>query len=288
MRIVGRIADLRRALGEERRLARTVGFVPTMGYLHEGHLSLMRRARAENQVVVISVFVNPLQFGPSEDFERYPRDMERDARMAEEVGVDYLFAPAVEEMYPDGRIETRVEVGRIGEVGEGRFRPGHFAGVATVCVKLFGIVGCDRAYFGEKDLQQLAVIRQVVRDLDLPLTIVGCPALREPDGLVMSSRNGYLGAEERTAAAALSEALFAARERVAEGERSAEKARRLVEEHLASEPRVRTEYVEVVDPDTLEPLDEIRERAAITLAAFVGSTRLIDSVVVNVGTGQPA
>jgi pantoate--beta-alanine ligase len=281
MKVVRTKNELRRALDEERRRGRSIGFVPTMGAFHEGHLELMRRARRECDRVVVSIFVNPLQFGPAEDLERYPRDLDRDAELAAGVGVDWLFAPGMEEMYPGGSIATRLEVGRIGEVGEGRWRPGFFSGVATVCMKLFNIVGACRAYFGQKDAQQLAVIRQVVADLDVPLEVVACPTVREADGLAASSRNAYLDAGARRAASALPRALLAAREAAASGERSASGLRAVVEESLEEEPGMRLQYVEVFDAGTFEPVSEVRGPAVLAVAAFAGGTRLID----NVGVG---
>lgn len=287
MRLVG-VRDVALELGADRAGGRGVGFVPTMGFLHEGHLALIRRARRENDRVVVSVFVNRLQFGASEDFEHYPRDLARDAELAAGEGADYLFAPSAEEMYPRGELATRVEVGRIGEVVEGRFRPGHFSGVATVCVKLFNIVRPRRAYFGQKDAQQLAVIRQVVDDLGVPVEIVACPTVREADGLAMSSRNHYLDGPSRRAAAALPRALFAAREQALAGERAAKALRECVRRCLAEEPGLRLQYVEVVDPDSFEPIHTIGGRATIALAALVETTRLIDNVDIDVGTGPPA
>lgn len=253
----------------------TVGFVPTMGALHEGHLSLIRKAREDNDEVVVSIFVNPLQFAPSEDFEKYPRDRETDSRLAIEAGAGRLLIPTVDEMYP---IDSRIDPGPIGEVLEGHFRPGFFVGVATVCVKLFNIVQPQRAYFGEKDAQQLAVIKQVVGDLNLPLEVVGCPTVREPDGLAMSSRNVYLEPESRRAAVVLSKALFEARD---SGEASADALKKLVKERVLEEPAVELQYIEAVDPKTFQPVSEITERAILALAAFVGGTRLIDNVEVT-------
>jgi len=276
--------SLAAGLAGERRKGRTVGFVPTMGAFHEGHLSLMERARAEDDVVVASIFVNPLQFGPAEDFARYPRDLDADAALAAAAGVDHLFAPPLEEMYPDGSIATRVDVGPIGDVGEGAWRPGFFSGVATVCLKLFHIVSPDRAYFGHKDAQQLAVIRQMVADLDLPLEVVGCPTVREPDGLATSSRNAYLDAAARRAAPALAGALLAARDAAAAGEESVAELRWLVERYLEGEPAVRLQYVDAFDPETFRPLERIARRGAsggkaiLAAAAHAGGTRLIDNV----------
>ncbi|HMC05507.1 MAG TPA: pantoate--beta-alanine ligase [Actinomycetota bacterium] len=268
------------ALAGERREGRSVGFVPTMGALHEGHLSLLRRARADNDVVVASAFVNPLQFAPTDDFARYPRDLDADAALAAEAGVDHLFAPDVAEMYPRGSIATRVDVGPIGDVGEGVWRPGFFAGVATVCCKLLHIVGPDRAYFGQKDAQQLAVIRQLVADLDLPVEIVGCPTVREHDGLALSSRNAYLDPEARRAAPALAAALMAARDAAAGGEGSAAELRWIVEACLEAEPGIHLQYVDLFDPVTFSPQERLDGRGVLAAAAYVGGTRLIDNVEV--------
>lgn len=257
---------------------KTVGFVPTMGALHEGHLSLVRTAREQNDEVVVSIFVNPLQFGPSEDFERYPRDMQGDSQKAIEAGATRLLTPTVDEMYP---IETRIDPGPIGDVLEGQFRPGFFVGVATVCVKLFNLVQPHRAYFGEKDAQQLAVIRQVAKDLNLPIEIIRGPTIRETDGLAMSSRNAYLQPEQRRAAVVLSKALFEARD---SGEYSADALKKIVTERVAEEPAVELQYVEAVDPLTFQSVSEITGRsdgAVLALAAFVGETRLIDNVEVT-------
>jgi pantoate--beta-alanine ligase len=275
------------ALAGERREGRTVGFVPTMGALHAGHLSLLQRARAENDVVVASIFVNPLQFGPSDDFARYPRDLEADAALAAGEGVDHLFAPDVAEMYPRGSIATRVDVGPIGDIGEGAWRPGFFTGVATVCCKLFHIVGPDRAYFGQKDAQQLAVIRQLVADLDLPLEIVGCPTVREHDGLALSSRNAYLDPEARRAAPALPAALLAARDAAAAGEESAAEFRWIVEACLEAEPGVRLQYVDLFDPATFSARERLDGRGVLAAAAYVGGTRLIDNVELVSAVPQP-
>jgi pantoate--beta-alanine ligase len=282
----------RRALAahvdQDRRAGRTIGLVPTMGSLHDGHRSLIRRARRENDRVVLSIFVNPLQFGPSEDFERYPRDLEGDLRLAAAEGVDYVFSPQARDLYPRGDPHTRVHVGRIGKVVEGAFRPGHFDGVATVCLKLFNLTRPHRAYFGRKDAQQLAVIRQMVADLDVDVEIVPCPTVRETDGLAMSSRNAYLDPASRAAAPVLARALAAAREAGAAGERSAARLQALVEEIVASEPGLRLQYVAVVDPASFEPVDTVEGGATVALAAFAGTTRLIDNEDIDVGTGTPA
>jgi pantoate--beta-alanine ligase len=269
-----------------RERAGSVGLVPTMGYLHAGHVSLVERARRENDRVAASLFVNPTQFGPKEDLARYPRDIDRDTRLLEAAGCDLLFAPAVEEIYPAG-FETAVDVGTVGATLEGARRPGHFRGVATVVMKLFGIVQPDRAYFGHKDAQQLAVIRKMVRDLDLPVEIRGCPTMREADGLAMSSRNVYLDADDRRAAPALHRALAAARDRWSAGERNAEALREVMRAVLAAEPRIRVDYVSVADPDTCAELEQVDGPALFSLAAHVGKARLIDNVVVAAPEANP-
>ena len=260
-----------------RQDAAPLGLVPTMGYLHAGHRSLLDRARRENDRVAASLFVNPAQFGPREDLARYPRDLPRDQRLLEEAGCDVLFAPSVEEMYPPG-FETTVDVGRIAAPLEGARRPGHFRAVATVVLKLLDIFQPARAYFGEKDAQQLAVVRRMVRDLDLPVVVCGCPIVREPDGLALSSRNTYLSAEERRAAPVLYRALCAARDRWTAGERDAEGLRRLMTEVLAREPLARVDYVSVADPDTLQEQDHARSPLLISMAVFFGPTRLLDNL----------
>lgn len=267
MRLVRTVAELRAALAA---LAEPVGLVPTMGAFHEGHLALMRRARAECPTVVVSLFVNPAQFGPSEDLERYPRDEARDLGLAEAEGVDLVFAPSVDEMYPPG-FDTWVEPGELGLVLEGAFRPGHFRGVATVCVRLFGLVRPQRAYFGRKDAQQVAVIKQVVRDLALPLEIVAVPTVRDTDGLALSSRNTYLSAEERQVALALPRALEAGLAAHRRGEDPAATARAV----LNAERRLSVDYVEVADLDG----------PTLSAAVRVGSTRLIDNVRLVPGEG---
>jgi pantoate--beta-alanine ligase len=281
MQVAKTVREVRAWVRLARDEGKSIGFVPTMGYFHEGHLSLMRRAKTECDLCVVSLFVNPTQFGPSEDFQRYPRDFARDAAMAESVGVDLLFAPDVEEMYPEG-YQTYVEVTEVTRRLEGAARPGHFRGVATVCTKLFNIVQADRAYFGKKDYQQLKVIQRMVRDLNLPIEIVPCETVREPDGLAMSSRNVYLNPDERRAAAVLYRALCAGRDAILAGERDAKKVQVLVEQVIATEPLVKTEYVDVADAETLEPLTDLRDEVVISLAARVGAARLIDNVTVTV------
>ncbi|MCL6520178.1 MAG: pantoate--beta-alanine ligase [Armatimonadetes bacterium] len=278
MLILHTINEAREYISNARREGKKIGLVPTMGYFHEGHLSLMRRARVENDVVVVSLFVNPAQFGPNEDFARYPRDVDRDARLAEEVGVDVIFNPSVEEMYPEG-YATFVNVEGITETLEGEFRPGHFRGVATVVLKLFNILPADRAYFGLKDYQQLLVVKKMVNDLNLPIEIVPMPIIREEDGLAMSSRNTYLNNEERRAAVVLYKALQYANELVKYGLTDGKRLEHEVEEYIRKEPLARIDYVAVRDPDNLAPVVEISKPVVLLLAVRIGSTRLIDNAV---------
>jgi pantoate--beta-alanine ligase len=266
-------AELEMALA---RLPRPLGAVPTMGALHAGHLSLARRARAENASVALTIFVNPTQFLPHEDFERYPRPLERDLALAEEVGVDLVFAPPVEEVYPPG-FATTVSVAGPSQRWEGVCRPGHFTGVATVVTRLLNLLRPERAYFGEKDYQQLQVVRRLVSDLALPVEIVGCPTVRDPDGLALSSRNVYLSPEERQRALALSRALFTAAERVAVGERDARALEALMHQHVTA-AGLEVDYLAVVDPVSLEPVSEVRHPARALGAVRVGTVRLIDNV----------
>lgn len=270
------VVRTRAALREAReRLDGPVGFVPTMGALHEGHASLIRRAREECASVVVSIFVNPTQFGPNEDFGRYPRDEPADLTMLEALGVDVAFVPGDDEIYPEGAV-TSVDVGRLGEVLEGAARQGHFRGVATVVTILFSLVRADRAYFGQKDGQQSVVVRRLARDLGLPLHVVVCPTVREPDGLAMSSRNRYLSAEERLQAPALHGALLAAAAAAASGERSADRLRNLMRAELATAPLAAADYVSVADADTLEELAMLDRPALASLAVRFPSARLID------------
>ena len=286
MRVLTTIAEFRRAHAE--LAGASLGFVPTMGFLHEGHLELVRRARAENDVVAASIFVNPLQFAPTEDFESYPRDYERDCRLLEETGCGLLLFPDVSEMYPagGGRVETTVVPGRTATVLEGASRPGFFAGVATVVAKLFNIVQPERAYFGQKDGQQVVVIRQLVRDLDFPVEVVVVPTVREDDGLAMSSRNMYLNPEQRAAAAVLYRALSAAAALFTSGERRAHVLREAMAETIAREPLAAVDYVSVADHETLEEVSgAIARDAMVSLAVRVGIARLIDNVVLTAAGG---
>ncbi len=277
MQVITTVAAFRQA----RAAFDVLGFVPTMGYLHEGHLSLIRQARAECPAVAVSIFVNPTQFGPREDFERYPRDMDRDLALLEREAVDLVFAPSREEMYPEG-YGTYVVLPAADEVLEGAARPGHFRGVATVVCKLLNIVRPTRAYFGQKDAQQTLVVRQMARDLNIPTEIVVLPTVREADGLAMSSRNTYLTPEERRVAPAIYRGLRAAEERYLAGERNAETLRQAVIAVLDAEPLLRPEYVSVADPVTLRELERVGERGAlVSLAVRLGSVRLIDNVVLG-------
>jgi pantoate--beta-alanine ligase len=269
-------AELRAACDAARRRGEQVGLVPTMGSFHAGHVSLMRAARRECGTVATTIFVNPLQFGAGEDLGSYPRDLERDAVLAEAAGVDVLFVPSVEEMYPVP-VCTTVHVAELTEELCGAARPTHFDGVTTVVAKLFGVAGPCRAYFGRKDFQQLAVVRRMASDLDLPVEVVGCPLVREPDGLAMSSRNTYLSPEERQAATVLSKAVFWASETVVRGERDPVAVAEAVRQVLAIEPTVALEYVEVRDAHELAPLDRLDGDVLVALAARVGRARLLDN-----------
>jgi pantoate--beta-alanine ligase len=277
MNTVASLADLRRARAA---LPEPVGLVPTMGFLHEGHLSLVERARHECRGVAVSIFVNPTQFGPTEDLAAYPRDLPGDLARLEAAGVDLVWTPPPEVMYPPG-FQTWVTVENVSQGLEGERRPGHFRGVATVVTKLFHAFQPQKAYFGQKDAQQAAVIRRLTADLDFPVEIVVCPTVREADGLAMSSRNAYLDPAERRAATVLYRALEAARLAHAAGERQAERLRRVMQSVLAEEPRVKVQYVSVADPDALNELDGRAERALLSMAVYIGKTRLIDNMVVG-------
>ncbi len=275
MNVVKTVDDVRRVRGA---VAGSLGLVPTMGYLHAGHLSLVRRARAENEHVAVSIFVNPTQFGPNEDLAAYPRDLERDLRLLEEAGADFVWTPPVEEVYrPD--FQTYVTVENVTRYLEGAARPVHFRGVATVVAKLFNVFQPDRAYFGQKDAQQVVVIRQMVRDLDFPLTVVVCPTQREPDGLALSSRNVYLTPEQRAAAPVLYRALCAARDAWAAGEHEGERLRELMRDVLAREALAKPEYVSAADPQTLEELGDASRGVLLSMAVRIGKARLIDNIL---------
>jgi pantoate--beta-alanine ligase len=275
------IAELRSLLDGERAAGRVVGLVPTMGYVHDGHLSLIRRARAQEDVVVASIFVNPLQFGLGEDLDAYPRDLDRDGRLAEAAGVDVLFVPSTDEMYPVP-VLTTVWVAQLSEPLEGAARPRHFAGVATVVAKLFAIVGPCRAYFGEKDFQQLAVVRRMARDLSIPVDVVGCPTVRELDGLALSSRNSYLTADEREAAPVVYRALRAGMAAILAGERDPAAVRTLMGQIIEAEPLAELDYAEVVDADSFRIPNALAGNLRLLAAVRFGRARLIDNVGVTV------
>ncbi len=280
MKIVTTIKEIKAILKQERRGDKTIGLVPTMGCFHEGHLALMRRAKEECDVTVTSIFVNPTQFGPSEDFEAYPRDLKSDSKMAEKVGVDYLFAPSVEEMYPEENL-THVNVEKITDVLCGACRIGHFQGVATVVSKLFNMVNPDFAYFGEKDYQQLMVVKRMAKDLNFDLQVVGVSTVREEDGLAMSSRNRYLSSEERKAALVLSKSLRLASEMVENGEKNPGEIRESMIRLIKKEPLVNLEYLSICDTISLRELTIIKREALIALAARVGKARLIDNILIK-------
>jgi len=280
MKTIEIIATMRAESERLRRSGKRIGLVPTMGYLHEGHLSLVRIAKSKSDVVVVSIFVNPMQFGPNEDFQRYPRDLARDEKLAGQAGADILFHPSTEEMYPEGYL-TFVNVEKITEGLCGASRPGHFRGVATVCTKLFLAVKPHVAVFGRKDAQQVAVIKRMVRDLNMDLEIIAAPIVREPDGLAMSSRNAYLSPGERRDALCLHQSLRLAEALYQQGERNPTAFETVMRRAIEEKKNARIEYIEIVHPDTLEPLDEIRDRALVALAVRIGGTRLIDNTVLG-------
>ena len=275
MQTITMLSELRAARAS---LAKPVGLVPTMGYLHEGHLTLVRRARAECASVVASIFVNPTQFSPNEDLSTYPRDIPKDLRLLEAEGTDLVWMPTDKIMYPPG-FQTWVTVEDVAQPLEGNMRPGHFRGVTTVVAKLFTCIQPHKAYFGQKDAQQVVVIRQMTRDLNFPIDIITCPTVRESDGLAMSSRNAYLNPQERQAATVLYRSLSAARTALESSERDAERLRLIVTETIASEPLARLQYVSCAHPDTLQELETVTDRALLSLAVFVGQTRLIDNIL---------
>jgi len=283
MRIVTKSEDMQRLSIEYKRQGKTVGLVPTMGYLHEGHTSLINIAHKYADVVVVSIFVNPIQFGPSEDYDRYPRDIERDKEILEKMGVDVMFYPSVDDMYPKG-FTTYVEVKGLSDKLCGRYRPGHFRGVTTVVAKLFNIVMPDVAVFGEKDAQQAIIIKRMVRDLNFPVKIIVGPTVREPDGLAMSSRNEYLTEEERKVAPAIYQSLLLAKGLVEQGERDTSKIIAAMQEFLSKYDRIKVEYIEIVDKEELNPIERLEKgEALIAIAAYLGKARLIDNISVKVG-----
>jgi len=281
MRVIRSIQEMYKLSESARKEGKIIGFVPTMGYLHEGHLSLIRIARKRCDLLVVSIFVNPTQFGPNEDLNSYPRDFERDSKLCEKEGVDVIFAPTAEEMYPDG-YSTWVEVkGPVTEVLCGAFRPGHFRGVTTVVAKLFNIVQPHFAVFGQKDAQQLVVIKKMTRELNFPVEIVAAPTVREKDGLAMSSRNEYLNEKERKVAPKIYQSLILAKNMLLRGERDTEKIKNEMRKFLESAKLIKVQYIDIVDADTLEPLKNARGRVMVALAAFLGRARLIDNIIVD-------
>ncbi len=276
MKISGKIDEVRAQVKEWKKQGLSVALVPTMGYLHEGHKSLMERARKENDKVVVSIFVNPMQFGPNEDLESYPRDLDRDSKICEAAGVDLIFHPEVEEMYgPD--FHAYVDMHTLPEKLCGASRPVHFRGVQTVVSKLFHIIPADRAYFGQKDAQQLAIIRRMVMDLNFDIEIIGCPIIREEDGLAKSSRNTYLSEEERKQAVILNQSLEAAMDAINAGEKDAAKVKQIIIDKLRTCPLAKIDYVEVVSFDTIQPIEKVEGAVLIAIAVYIGTTRLIDN-----------
>lgn len=284
MRSISSAAEITAISQEARRAGKRVGLVPTMGALHEGHLSLVRAARSRSDVVVVSIFVNPTQFGPKEDFSKYPRTLEKDLGLLQAEKVDFVFSPSVQEMYPPGS-STWVTVEGLSEKLDGRSRPGHFRGVTTVVSKLFNIVQPDLAVFGQKDAAQAAIIRRMVVDLDFNVRILVCPIVREKDGLAMSSRNAYLNPEQRKQAAVLYRSLMRLQTLADQGERNASTLISAGKQVIAEEPRVRLDYLEIVDWNTLDPVTDISKGALVAVAVYVGETRLIDNVVLQ-GAGE--
>ncbi len=279
MQIAYTVKEVREQVKAWRKEGLSVGLVPTMGYLHEGHASLIKKAVEDNDRVVTSIFVNPTQFAPTEDLEAYPRDMEKDSKLCETLGVDLIFHPEPEEMYaPD--FCTWVDMDVLSKTLCGKSRPIHFRGVCTVVSKLFNIVTPDRAYFGQKDAQQLAIIRRMVRDLNMDIEIVGCPIVREEDGLAKSSRNTYLNEEERKAALILSQSIFLGQKMVQEGETDAAKIKAAMVEKIQSEPLARIDYVEIVDGLSMQPVDTVQSPTLAAIAVYIGKTRLIDNFIV--------
>lgn len=283
MELVHTIAEVRARHDATRAAGRVVGLVPTMGFLHDGHRSLMIAAGAECGFVTVTIFVNPLQFGPNEDLDAYPRDLEGDLKLAEGAGVDLVFAPTVAEMYPDGAVATSVRVNGLADQLEGASRPGHFDGVATVVAKLFSIAGACRAYFGEKDYQQLQIVTRMARDLSIPVEVIGCPTIREPHGLARSSRNAYLDEVERQAAGVLKRALDAGVGAIDAGERATDAVEARMAEVIAGEPRAALDYARVVDASSLERRDVLHGTVRLLIAARVGAARLIDNVGAQAG-----
>ncbi|HEX9060820.1 MAG TPA: pantoate--beta-alanine ligase [Clostridia bacterium] len=279
--IITGINELKLKIKELKKKNKTIGFVPTMGYLHKGHISLVEASKKENDITIISIFVNPVQFGPGEDYSSYPRDIRKDSELAFEAGVDFIFAPDVVHMYPNG-YNTYIDVHEVTDVLCGKSRPGHFRGVATVVAKLFNIVEPDRAYFGQKDAQQVVVIKRMVQDLNMNVNIITCPIVREQDGLAMSSRNTYLSPDERKAATIISKSLFSANALIEKGERSTKTITDFIKGEIKKEKLAIIDYVEIYDAENLKSVDTIDCKALIAAAVKIGNTRLIDNIIVEV------
>ena len=277
MQVTTTVEETRKLVKNWKKEGKTIGLVPTMGFLHEGHASLIRRCREENDIVVVSDFVNPTQFGPTEDLEAYPRDFERDSELCESLGADLIFHPEPKDMYHDPHAYVSIDM--LSDTLCGKTRPIHFKGVCTVVSKLFNIVAPDRAYFGQKDAQQLAIIRKMVQDLNFDIQIVGCPIIREEDGLAKSSRNTYLSEDERQAALVLSRSLKIGKQLVEDGEKSAKAIKDAITAEINKEPLARIDYVDVVDFETITPVDEIKGTTLVAIAVYIGKTRLIDNFI---------
>ena len=281
MRVVKSVKEVRDAVKEWKAQGLSVGFVPTMGYLHEGHESLIKKAVKDNDRVVVSIFVNPMQFGPTEDLDKYPRDLERDSKLCENAGANLIFHPEKEEMYFED-FSSYVDINRLSDELCGKSRPIHFRGVCTVVTKLFNIVNPDRAYFGEKDAQQLAIIRRFVRDLNIDIEIIGCPIIREEDGLAKSSRNTYLSKKERQAALILSQSLNLAKDAINSGERNSSVVIDIISNSIKKEPLAKIDYIEVVDSLSMKPVKTIEKSVLVAIAVYIGKTRLIDNFTFNI------
>lgn len=281
MKVVETISEIRKQIKDWRKQGYSIGFVPTMGYLHEGHLSLVQKALEQNDKAVVSIFVNPMQFSPSEDLESYPRDFNRDKELLEKTGANLIFYPGAEKLYEDDFC-TYVDMNRVSKELCGKSRPVHFRGVCTIVTKLFHIITPDKAYFGQKDAQQLAVIKRMVRDLNMDIEIVGCPIVREKDGLAKSSRNTYLSEEERRAALILSKAIFLGEQLVKQGERKASILKEKMKELIESEPLANIDYIEVVDANSIEKVEQLSGSVLTAIAVYIGRTRLIDNFIISI------
>ncbi len=285
MKTISKVSEMKNIVNEVKKEGKSIGLVPTMGYFHQGHLSLIREVRKKCDILIASIFVNPTQFGPSEDYERYPRDLGRDELIAEREKVDFIFAPSVSEMYPSG-YSTFLEVEGLSKVMCGKSRPAHFRGVTTVVAKLFNLVQPDTAYFGQKDAQQAAIIKKMVSELNMDVEIHICPIVREKDGLAMSSRNAYLNEEERKAALVLYRALLKAKDEIIKGKKDAGEIRKEITEVIEGEKLARIDYIAIVDPENLQEVDNIEQEVLIAVAVWIGKTRLIDNIIARKSTSS--